>query len=164
MPTLRSSAPAPTHPRLDIRQFWFGYRSPSIRVAVWASDNPFKSHQTPLVHRMAMLQLLIEAINPPRHNLQLYPELSKPRTIHTLEVAETLWPEATFTLVIGSDLIYQLPNWYQSDVLLERVKLLIIPRPGFVPNEMALAELRLRGARLTICRFDGSRYILHRVS
>lgn len=125
------------------------------RVAVWAADNPFKSHQTPLLHRMAMLQLLIDDINPPRHNLLLYPELSKPRTIHTLEVAEALWKEANFTLVIGSDLIYQLPNWYQSGALLERVNLLIIPRPGFVPNEMALAELRRMGARLTIADLTG---------
>ena len=125
------------------------------RVAVWAADNPFKSHQTPLMHRMEMLQLLIDDINPPRHNLHLYPELSKLRTIHTLEVAETLWADANFTLVIGSDLIDQLPNWYQSDALLERVSLLIIPRPGFMPNDLALAELRQRGARLTIADLTG---------
>ncbi|MBW4474091.1 MAG: nicotinate-nucleotide adenylyltransferase [Stenomitos rutilans HA7619-LM2] len=125
------------------------------RVAVWAADNPFKSHQTPLIHRMTMLQLLIDDINPPRHNLHLYADLSKSRTIHTLEVAEALWVDASFTLVIGSDLIYQLPNWYQSDTLLERVHLLIIPRPGFVPNEMALAELRQRGARLAIADLTG---------
>jgi len=125
------------------------------RVAVWAADNPFKSHQTPLNHRMAMLQLLIDDINPPRHNLHLYPELSKPRTIHTLEIAETLWAEAAFTLVIGSDLVSQLPNWYQSELLLEQVNLLIIPRPGFVPNDGSLAELRQRGARLTIADLTG---------
>ena len=125
------------------------------RVAVWAADNPFKSHQTPLTHRMTMLQLLINDINPPRHNLHLYPELSKARTIHTLEIAEARWMDANFTLVIGSDLVYQLPNWYQSEILLERVNLLIIPRPGFVPNEMALAELRRRGARLTIADLTG---------
>jgi cytidyltransferase-like protein len=32
-------------------------------VAVWASDNPFKSHQTPLEHRSRMLRLLIEELN-----------------------------------------------------------------------------------------------------
>jgi nicotinate-nucleotide adenylyltransferase len=44
-----------------------------------------------------MLQLLLDDINPPRHNLLLYPELSKPRTIHTLEIAEALWTDASFT-------------------------------------------------------------------
>jgi len=125
------------------------------RVAVWAADNPFKSHETPLLHRMAMLQLLIDDINPPRHNLHLYPELSKPRTIHTLEIAETHWTDASFTLVVGSDLIDQLPNWHQSETLLERVNLLIIPRPGFVPNERALAALRRKGAKLTIADLTG---------
>ena len=32
-------------------------------VAVWASDNPFKFHQTSLEHRGAMLRLLIEDID-----------------------------------------------------------------------------------------------------
>lgn len=125
------------------------------RVAVWAADNPFKSHATPLLHRMAMLQLLLDDINPPRYNLHLYPELSKSRTIHTLEIAETLWTDAAFTLVVGSDLIDQLPNWYQSETLLERVNLLIIPRPGFVLNVMALASLKRKGAKLTIADLTG---------
>jgi len=124
-------------------------------VAVWAADNPFKSHQTPLIHRMTMLQLLIDDIDPPRHNLRLYPELSKPRTIHTVEIAAALWPDAVFTLVIGADLVYQLPNWYRVEALMERVNLLIIPRPGFTLNEAALAELRRRGARLTIADVTG---------
>lgn len=125
------------------------------RVAVWAADNPFKSHETALSHRMEMLQLLIDDINPPRHNLHLYPQLSKSRTIHTLEIAQTLWTDASFTLVIGSDLVYQLPNWYHIETLLEQVNLLIIPRPGFVPNDAALAELKRRGARLTIADLTG---------
>lgn len=125
------------------------------QVAVWASDNPFKSHQTPLLHRMAMLQLLIDDIDPPRHNLSLYPELSKSRTIHTVEIAETLWKDAAFTLVIGSDLVYQLPSWHRIDALIQRVNWLVIPRPGFALNEAALAELTRRGARLSIADLTG---------
>lgn len=120
------------------------------RVAVWASDNPFKSHQTPLPHRMAMLQLLIDEIQPPRHNLQLYPQLSRPRTLHTVEIARTIWSNAAFTLVVGSDLISQLPSWYQADALLNQVKLLVVPRSGHPLNRAALTELRHRGADLAI--------------
>lgn len=124
-------------------------------VAVWASDNPFKSHQTPLPHRLAMLQLLIRDIQPPRHNLQVYPELSHPRTIHTLAAAQTIWPDGRFTLVIGSDLVGQLHQWQQIDTILRQVKILVIPRPGYPIQSAALAELRQRGGRIELAELMG---------
>ncbi|MGL4880174.1 MAG: adenylyltransferase/cytidyltransferase family protein, partial [Waterburya sp.] len=33
------------------------------RVVVWASDNPFKEHKTPLVDRTEMLKLTIADLN-----------------------------------------------------------------------------------------------------
>lgn len=124
-------------------------------VAVWASDNPFKAHQTPLVHRMAMLQLLIDDIQPPRHNVQLYPDLSHPRTWHTLETAKRRWVDADFTCVIGSDLLSQLPSWYRSTELLQQVTLLVIPRPGYQLQPATLAELRHGGAQVAIADITG---------
>lgn len=131
---------------------WLSYRFDE--VAVWASDNPFKAHQTLLSHRTAMLQLLIEDLAPPRHNVRLHPELSCPRTIHTLEQAQRQWPHAIFTLVIGSDLIGQLSSWYRIDEVLSQVKLLVIPRPDYPVNQQALRELRGRGARVTIANLE----------
>lgn len=125
------------------------------RVAVWAADNPFKGPQTPLPHRMAMMGLLIEDLHLPRQNVRLQPELSQPRTIHTLEIARNRWPKATFTFVIGSDLVGQLPNWYRVDDLLHEVNLLIVPRPGYPLSESALEELRHRGARVAIADLMG---------
>jgi nicotinate-nucleotide adenylyltransferase len=124
-------------------------------VAVWASDNPFKSHQTPLNHRMAMLQLLIDDINPPRQNIWLYPELSHSRTFYTLEIAHQIWINARFTLVIGSDLIYQLPSWYRAEEILQQVDLLVVPRPGYPLNQSALADLRSRGTQVAIADLTG---------
>ncbi len=120
------------------------------QVAVWASDNPFKSHQTPLQHRIAMLQLLIEAIQPPRHNLQIYPQLSHSRAIHTLEAAQAIWPNARFTFVIGTDLLSQLPRWYRVEELLQQVSLLVVPRPGYRLDEDSLAQLRQTGVEVAI--------------
>jgi nicotinate-nucleotide adenylyltransferase len=125
------------------------------RVAVWAADNPFKSHQTPLDHRMAMLQLLIDDIQPPRQTIQLYPELSNPRAIHTIATARTIWPDATFTFVIGSDLVPQLLTWYQSEQLFAQVTFLVIPRPGYLLKQSVLAKLRRQGARMTIADLAG---------
>jgi len=122
------------------------------QVAVWASDNPFKSHQTPLQHRAAMLQLLIDDIYPPRCNIQLHPELSSSRSLITVERARQQWAEAELTLVIGADLISQLPRWYRVEELLRQVKLLIVPRSGYSVAEAELNPLRQLGATVEIAK------------
>lgn len=129
-------------------------------VAVWAADNPFKSQQTPLQHRVAMLRLLIEEINASpqklgqhslaHENLQLYPELSHPRTLLTVEQARQWWPAAELTLVIGSDLMPQLPRWYHIETLLKQVKLLVIQRPDCPITPADLEPLQQLGAEAAI--------------
>jgi nicotinate-nucleotide adenylyltransferase len=117
-------------------------------VAVWASDNPFKSHQTPLEHRERMLQLLINEL--PQRNVHLYEELSHPRALITVDRARMHWTNAELTLVVGADLVAQLPRWYQVEDLLHQVKLLVVPRPGYDLSETALLPLRQMGARVAI--------------
>ncbi len=124
------------------------------QVAVWASDNPFKQHQTPLDHRAMMLHLLIEEIYPPRQNLRLMQQLSSPRSLMTVERAQQYWPAADLTLTIGSDLVTQLPRWYQVEELLQQVKLLIVPRPGYAITAPDLASLRQVGANLTVADLE----------
>ncbi|MFM6189049.1 MAG: nicotinate-nucleotide adenylyltransferase [Planktothrix sp.] len=125
------------------------------QVVVWASDNPFKTHQTPLEHRMKMLSLLIEEINAPHQNIAVYPELSSRRTLETLERAKKYWSDGEYTLVIGSDLIKQIPQWYQIATLLSQVKLLIIPRPAYRVEETDLDRLRQLGTQVTIASIQG---------
>lgn len=126
-------------------------------VAVWASDNPFKSHQTPLEHRAAMLQLLIRDIDPQPNNVYLYQQLSSPRALVTVERAHECWPHADLTLVIGGDLVEQLPRWYCVEELLQRVKLLVIPRPGYALNEPVIHQLRQMGAEVAIANLRSPR-------
>lgn len=124
------------------------------QVAVWASDNPFKSHQTPLSHRATMLQLLIDEIEPPRHNVQVLTELSSPRALITVDRARQRWANADFTLAIGSDLVNQLPRWYHVEELLDQVKLLVMPRSGYPIGQLDLALLRQMGASVTIADLE----------
>jgi nicotinate-nucleotide adenylyltransferase len=124
-------------------------------VAVWASDNPFKSHQTPLEHRSKMLRLLIEGISPPRGNISLYQHLSSPRTLETVEQARQHWGlHVDLTLVIGSDLVTQMPRWYQIDNLLKQLQLLVVSRPGYAIDEAGLEELRTLGAEIAIADLE----------
>jgi nicotinate-nucleotide adenylyltransferase len=132
---------------------WLSYRFDT--VAVWASDNPFKANQTPLVHRMAMLRLLIHTLQRSRPNIQFCPDLSQPRTFHTLEIAKRRWGNASFTFVVGSDLVTQLPTWYQIEDLLQEVNLLVVPRPGYPLSESALEVLSERGAKVAIADLMG---------
>lgn len=132
-------------------------------VAVWASDNPFKSHASPLEHRSKMLKLLIEEIKPTGQNIQLCQEISSPRTIVTVEKAKEIWPGADFTVVIGSDLVSRqaqgndqnhkgLPilSWYRVEDLLRQVQLLVVPRPGYPLSDADLEQLYTLGAGVAI--------------
>ncbi len=120
------------------------------RVVVWASDNPFKSHQTSLEQRSKMLQLLIEETDPPQHNIYLYQEFSSRRTLETVEKALVAWHQAELTLVIGSDLVNQLPRWYRVEDLLRQVQVLVVSRPGYSIDDASLEKLRRLGASVAI--------------
>ncbi|NMG18120.1 nicotinate-nucleotide adenylyltransferase [Brasilonema bromeliae] len=124
-------------------------------VAVWAANNPLKSHQTPLEHRVAMLHLLILDIDSSKHNIGLEQELSHLRTLETLEKAKKCWSEAEFTLVVGSDLLTQLPRWYHIEDLLQQVQLLVIPRPRYAIDESNLDIVQKLGGKVTVANFIG---------
>lgn len=125
-------------------------------VAVWAADNPFKSHQTPLPHRATMLRLLITDIDAARHNVALEQDLSSFRTLETVEKAKFRWGEETeFTLVIGSDLLNQLPRWYRIEDLLRQVQLLVVPRPGYAIDQSSLEAVQNLGGQIAIASLTG---------
>lgn len=126
-------------------------------VAVWAADNPFKSHQTQLEHRTAMLRLMIEEVkaSASQQNVDLHPELSSHRTLETVKTAREQWEDAELILVIGSDLVSQLPRWYQIKDLLQQVQLLVVPRPGYTVEEEELEQLRKLGGRIAIADLTG---------
>lgn len=124
-------------------------------VGVWASDNPFKNHQTSLSHRMAMLRLLIEDIRPPRHNIYLSEKLSHRRSLMSVAKAQEIWGEkANYTLVIGSDLVSQIRRWYHIEELLEQVNILIVPRPGYSIAQKDLVALKELGGNYQVAELD----------
>jgi nicotinate-nucleotide adenylyltransferase len=125
-------------------------------VAVWAADNPFKSQQTPLPHRAAMLKLLITDIEVPKQNIALEQELSSFRTLETVEKAKAKWGnKVEYTLVIGSDLVNQLPHWYHIEELLQQVQLLVIPRPGYEIDESSVERIIRLGGKMAVASLTG---------
>lgn len=122
---------------------WLSYHFD--KVAVWASDNPFKDHQTPLEHRMEMLRLLIREIDHSQHNIELREDFSHRRSIVSVDRAIELWGvNAEYYLAIGSDLVRQIRRWYRIEELLEKTRIIIVPRRGYpiyTEDIIALEEL-----------------------
>ncbi len=147
-----TSADPPTIGHQAILQ-WLALRFD--RVAVWAADNPFKDNQIPLVHRQNMLKLLVAPIHAQYPHVELYPELSHPKSLKTLQQARQKWDPAAFSLVVGSDVIPTLLHWYRIEELLPQVKLLVIPRPTAPLSSVILKQLRQRGAELEVADFVG---------
>lgn len=125
------------------------------KVAVWASDNPFKNHQTSLGHRMTMLQLLIDDIKPTPDNIYLCDLLSHKRSLISVAKAKEIWgKDNDYTLVIGSDLIGQIRRWYHVDELLKEVRILVVPRPGYAIYESDLKALEEMGGNCSVADLD----------
>lgn len=147
-----TSADPPTVAHKTILQ-WLSHHYD--HVAVWASDNPFKDHQTSLEHREAMLRLIIDEIDTAQRNVSLHEELSDRRSLNSLEKAWLIWgrnPE--YSLVIGSDLTGQIRKWYRIEELLQAVELLIVPRPGYQIHEDDLEALKDLGGNYAIADVD----------
>ncbi|MGF1568604.1 MAG: nicotinate-nucleotide adenylyltransferase [Nodosilinea sp.] len=110
-------------------------------VAVWTANNPFKAHQATLIDRVRMLELLISELDVPPGMVQIHPELSHMRSIVSIERAQQRWPGASFCLVVGSDLMVQLPTWYRATDIFAAVDILVVPRPGYAITEAGLSAL-----------------------
>ena len=121
------------------------------KVITWASDNPDKKHQIPLLKRTQLLRILVKKISHPK--LELVQELSSPRTIHTLKKAFQLWPEASFSFVIGSDLAMQVPKWLNAKSVLSKVRIAIAMRDGCPVSDIQLEEIKNLGGEIEILPF-----------
>lgn len=111
-------------------------------VAVYASDNPFKSHGSDLCHRSRMLELLIEDLNSTHGNIIHCPDISDRRTIYTVEKAKKKWGKnVNLTVVIGGDLAQQIFTWYEAQKLWQTVKVLLIPRDGYMINQKIIEKI-----------------------
>ena len=136
------------------------------RVVVWASDNPFKQHQTPLQYRTEMLERGIADLK--LNNISLHPELSDRFTFVTVNRAKERWGrEAEFSLVIGSDILPQIHNWYRIEELLAEVKVIIVPRLGYTIKTKDLANFSDLGGEYAIAslnapKVSSSTYRLHK--
>lgn len=125
------------------------------QVAVWASNNPFKKHRTPLGERLKMLELLLKDITVPHTQITLREEFSDHRSLISLKRAQEIWGEtAEYTIVVGADLVEQMKSWYKIEELLKKAKILIVPRAGYPLSNSELHSLDELGSNYSIAEFQ----------
>ena len=118
------------------------------KVITWASDNPLKAHDVSLCQRQELLKILVKDLNLP--NLDVDDSVSSPWAFRTIEKAKKYWPDSELILIIGSDLIHQLPTWRRSRDLLKTARLGIAPREGWPINKLALKTIKDLGGEIDL--------------
>jgi nicotinate-nucleotide adenylyltransferase len=142
-----TSADPPTYAHQQVID-WLGQRF--AIVAVWAADNPDKTHGATLAQRTAMLERLVAELPP--SGVGVYPELSDRYTINSVSQARSIWPSARLSLVIGGDLVEQIESWHRAAELLAQVDLVVVPRPGWTVSPTTWQRLqRIDSAEPTLC-------------
>lgn len=122
---------------------------------VWfipAGEPPHKRDKaiTPAHHRARMVELAIED-NPAFCLSRIELEREGPSyTIDTLEELTDKYPNYRFFLIIGADMVKDLPHWYKIKKILQYVRVIGLKRPGVstdgLPVEMAERVIWIREA------------------
>ena len=122
------------------------------KVVTWASSNPSKTHKASLKQRLELLNALVQEISLP--NIELKQELSSKWAITTLGMATKYWPNTNLVLVIGSDLIQDIPNWVQAEDLIQKAHIGIVPRYGWPINQNELNKIHQMGGQTSLLQLD----------
>jgi len=56
-------------------------------------------------------------------------------TLDTVNELSMKYPNTNFTLILGSDAAKSIGQWHKSAELLQKVKVLVISRPGSAPSD-----------------------------
>lgn len=100
---------------------------------VWlvvSPQNPLKEKNTILAdhHRLALVKIAIDD-NPKLRASDVEFKLSKPSyTVNTMIHLKELYPDHTFSLIMGEDNLRTLHKWYNHDYLLKNHKIYVYPR------------------------------------
>lgn len=123
-------------------------------LLVVAADPPHKSVDggVPADERYRLAQLALEGearVEP--SDLEIL-RGGKSYTLLTLQELKQRRPEASFSIILGSDMLEDLPNWYHPEEVLKLADVLCVPRIGRNENdeETAKALSKRYGAKVRI--------------
>lgn len=87
-------------------------------------------------HRLAMVQIATEE-NSAFEVLDW--EIKREKlsyTIDTVNWAVNTYPAYQFSLIVGTDMVNNLPSWYQIEQLVQQVSIIAMHRPGFTAKSL----------------------------
>ena len=106
----------------DVDEVWF---MPTFR-------HPFGKASVPFEHRVRMCERMCEDASGWMKTSRVESEVGKDgRTVDTLEFLQARHPEHRFSLVIGSDILKDLPNWKDFDRIQKLVRVVVLYRAGY---------------------------------
>lgn len=108
---------------------------------VWfipAGHPPHKQnvHITSAKHRLAMVQIATEENSAFR---VLDWEIKREKLSYTIDTIHWLresYPDYQFSLIVGTDTVNDLANWYHIEELVQQVNIIAMHRPGFARTEL----------------------------
>jgi len=105
---------------------------------VWfmpAYQHPFGKVLEPFEHRMRMCEALCRDASGWMKTSPVEQEVAarggSGRTVETLTYLVERYPELAFSLIIGSDILKDLPNWKSFDRIQQMVRVLVLYRAGY---------------------------------
>lgn len=122
-------------------------------------EHPFDKELVDFAHRVRMARIAFEHLGGHVHVLSIEQELPQPSyTWQTLQHLRELYPASELVLLIGSDLVEELPRWHNSEALQRDFPIYVIPRigqngeacaqaPGLLPalSSSLVREMLLKG-------------------
>jgi nicotinate-nucleotide adenylyltransferase len=114
-----------------------------------AFQHPFGKVLAPFAHRLEMCELAAVALGARVKVSAIERDLGvESRTLRTVRRLQHDFPGHTFSLVIGADLLTELPSWQDSAELRRAVPLVVVGRAGFETGEGRLALPRVSSSEV----------------
>lgn len=109
-----------------------------------AFQHPFGKTLAPFADRLAMCERAAAALGPRVKVSEIERELgAESRTLRTVRRLQQGFPTHAFSLVIGADLVSEVPSWFGGAELQRTVPLLIVGRSGFQAGAAPVALPRI---------------------
>ena len=109
--------------------------------AVWlvpSAHHPFGKQLAPFAHRLRMCELLCADASGWLKVSDVEESLGgQGRTVDTLRHLADRFPDVRWTLVVGSDIVQDLPKWKEPEAIASLARLLVLNRAGH-PSEAAV--------------------------
>ena len=136
---------------------------------VWlvpADHHPFGKALVPFQHRLNMCELLCaDAAGWLRASDVEHTLGGEGRTVDTLRHLSTRFPDVRWTLVVGSDIVQELPSWKEPDALRTLARVLVLNRAGHPSKEAvgpAMAHVSSSEVREALARGGDVRHLVPR--